>query len=108
MSIHDQSARGKGTFRMVPDKLWMDGRVEGSDLKVWCALCWLARSRPHVDATDDAIAGAAKIGARTVRRSLSRLEDLGFLERTDGDRGRRIVLRPEGRGAGRPSFGVIG
>ena len=104
----DDAARGKGTFRMVPDQLWMDRRSEGSDLKVWCALCYLGRSRPHIDATDDAIAHVARIGRRTVQRSLARLEQLGYLERAEGDRGRRIVLRPEGQGGDQPSFGVIG
>ena len=37
MSIDDQPPRAKGTFRMVPDRLWMHDRVDGTDIKVWCA-----------------------------------------------------------------------
>jgi AraC-like DNA-binding protein len=107
MSIGDEGPRGKGTFRMVPDKLWQNEAIGGSDLVVWCALCWLGRQKPWVDATDATIARAAKVSARTLSRSLDRIESLGFIRRVDAERGRRIVLKPEGAGELGPRLSVF-
>lgn len=86
------------TFRMVPDRLWLDRRLRGSDLKVWCALLFLARGRDYTDATDDAIASQLGISPRTVRDSLYRLERASFIERQRNGENRHTYLRPEGDG----------
>ncbi len=94
------------TFRMVPDRLWIDRRLGGSDLKVWCALCFLCRGRDFTDATDDAIAHQLGLSPRTVRDSLRRLETAGFLSRDRQGEARRITLRPEGDGRPIPELGL--
>ena len=96
---------------MIADRLWKDRNIAGTDLKVWCALEFIARGRGYLVATDEAIAEECGISPRTVRDSLQRLERAGFLRRDrDESGGRRITLRPDGPDGmpAAPEFRVIG
>lgn len=95
---------------MVPDRLWLDPRLQASDVRLWCALNFTARGREFSDATDAALAEMMGLSPQTVRRSLLRLEECRFIERSRQGEGREITLRPEGDGGSVPEmeFRVVG
>ena len=80
--------RTRGKFRMVPDSLWMTAKP--TDVVVWCALCQIARDRPDVESSNGAIARNAGISLATLKRSLSRLAELGFV-RPEGETTKRVI-----------------
>jgi DNA-binding GntR family transcriptional regulator len=91
---------------MVPDRLWLDRRLNATDVRIWCVLAFLARARDHTDATDAAIGDQVGLSARTVRDSLRRLESCGFVGRDRQGEARIITLRPEGDGNPVPELGL--
>ena len=84
---------------MVPDRLWLDSLLQAQDVRLWCALAFIARGRDHCDATDAALADAVHASERTVRDSLRRLELAGYIDRRGRGPGRLIGLHPEAGGA---------
>lgn len=90
--------RASETFRMVPDRLWTHPDLQPFDLKLWCAMSFLARGRGRTDATDKVIAHQADASPQTVRRGLQRLESAAFISRAMDGRDRIITLNPEGTG----------
>ncbi|MBV8318852.1 MAG: hypothetical protein JOZ53_28275 [Planctomycetaceae bacterium] len=103
MSI-DKTSRAVETFRMVPDRLWLDPRLQANDVRLWCALTFAARGRDHTDVTDRGLAAMMKWSPQTVRRSLLRLEDCRFIERARRGEARVITLRPGGDGRAVPGL----
>jgi hypothetical protein len=86
------------TFRMVPDRLWLDRTVQPIDIKLWCCLCFLARGRAECNPTDALLAEKMETSQQTVRRALLRLESANFIGRRMDGRTRIVVLKPEGDG----------
>ena len=82
--------RWRGTFRMVPDALWMHDALQPVDIKVWCALWMHARDSPDVVSTNASRAGSANISLATLKRSLSRLTEVGFV-RPEGETTKRVI-----------------
>jgi transcription initiation factor IIE alpha subunit len=76
----------------------MNPRLTPTDVRVWCALAFLARGRDYTEATDDAIGKQLAVSPRTVRDSLSRLDHESFIERRRHGEARRITLVWEGNG----------
>lgn len=95
---------------MVPDRLWASERIQATDVRLWCALSFLARGRGYCEATDATLAAKIRLSEQTVRRSLLRLEECRFIERSRQGEGRIITLRPDGDGEPVPelAFRVIG
>jgi hypothetical protein len=89
------SARGF-YWRMVPDALWRHPDLEPIDIKVWCALLLYARDRGECNPTNAGLAETVGCSPATLKRSLSRLEDAGFLVGESKGPHRTIKLRPEG------------
>jgi hypothetical protein len=94
------------TFRMVPDRMTFDERLERGDIHVWCVLAFFARDRDHADVTDAMLADRARVSERTIRDSLARLERSGFISRRREGPGRIITLIPEGDGQPIPAFSL--
>jgi hypothetical protein len=90
--------RALESFRMVPDRLWTHQDLQLFDIKLWCALQFLARSRGYCEPTDATLAEKTDASQQTVRRSLQRLEAAEFIARTMDGRTRVITLKPEGDG----------
>lgn len=84
-------------FSMVPNALFTDRSLEPIDCLVWCHLCLNARGRGFADPTDKSLAEAMGIVDRTVKRSLARLEDAGFIRRERNGPKRIIHLIPDNR-----------
>src|SRR4051812_14935544 len=80
------------TFRMVPDKLWLDPRLKPVDIKLWCVLGFTARGREYTDATDSTLAEMMGMSERTIRESFLRLEECRFIRRKRQGEGRIITL----------------
>jgi DNA-binding MarR family transcriptional regulator len=89
-------AKATETFRMVPDRLWLDKTLQPIDIKLWCCLCFLARERGECSPTDATLAEKMEASQQTVRRCLHRLEAAQFIGRAMDGRTRIISLRPEG------------
>ena len=94
------------TFRMVPDRLWADLRLEGSDVRLWCVLSFLARGKDAIDATDASLADLVGLSERAIRDCLGRLQDCGFIKRHGRGRNRTLTLHPEGDGEHVPALGL--
>lgn len=93
-------------FRMVPDRLWLDHRLHAQDVRLWCALAFIARGRPYCDATDAALAEACNASERTIRDALGRLERAGYIIRNNRGPGRLIDLHPESDGSQSAELGL--
>jgi DNA-binding Lrp family transcriptional regulator len=89
---------GREKFRMVPDRLWLDLRLHAADVRVWCALAFTARERGFADTTDATLAEMVHLSERSVRDSLSRLQEAKFIRRQGRGSNRTISLHPEGDG----------
>ena len=99
-----KSARALETFRMVPDRMTFDDRLESHDVRLWCIMLFLARGRDTCDATDVTLAEKLGANERTIRRALVRLESCQFItRRREGER-RIITLNPQGDGQLIPEF----
>lgn len=86
-----------GTFRMVPDKLTYDPRLESLDVRLWCVLSHSGRFRGYSTATDEWISRYLKVSTPTIQRSLSRLHKAGYIRRARTPcGGRKTTLHPEG------------
>lgn len=83
---------------MVPDRLWADARLDHLDVRLWCVLAFIARGRDQCDPTDATLASKLRISDRTVRRSLDRLHQAGYIERQRVGESRVITLKPTGDG----------
>ena len=103
MSI-DKTPHVVETFRMVPDRLWLDPRLQANDVRLWCALTFTARGRDHTGVSDQGLAAMMGWSPQTVRRSLLRLEECRFIERARQGEGRMITLRPGGDGRAVPKL----
>lgn len=92
--------RQRETFRMVPDRMTFDARLEPGDTRIWCCLLFLARypSKNTLEATDAVIADKLKLSQQTLRRALQRLEKCQYIRRAMDGRTRIITLNPEGDG----------
>src|SRR3954452_2950421 len=97
MSI-GRPVRALETFRMVPDRMTFDDRLESHDVRLWCIMLFLARGRDTCDATDATLAEKLGANERTIRRSLVRLEKCQFISRKRQGERRIIALNPEGDG----------
>lgn len=93
-----QPFRCAETFRMVPDRLWLDPRVKPFDIRLWCALAFFARDRGLCMPTDATLAEKLGVSDRTIRRGLRGLEDAGFVRAGMEGRERVIRLTPDGDG----------
>jgi hypothetical protein len=91
MSI-DKTSHGVETFRMVPDRLWLDPRLQANDVRLWCALTFTARGRDRTGVSDQGLAKMMGWSPQTVRRSLLRLEECRFIERARRGEGRMITV----------------
>ncbi len=89
-------------FSMVPNALFTDPTLELQDIKTWCYLCLYARGRGYAEATDIKMAQDMGVIDRTVKRSIARLEDAGFIRRERKGPKRTIHLIPEGRAEAAP------
>lgn len=92
------------TFRMIPDRLWSDHRLEHVDIRLWCVLAFVARGRETCEATDITLAEKLAVSERTIRYSLSRLEQCEFIARERVGEARIITLRPQGDGQNTSEF----
>ncbi len=115
MKSRDESRRihrgtgGNGvreTFRMIPDRLWLNSGIKDFDLRLWCCLWFHARDRGHCFETDAQIAETMGVSIKTVQRGLRNLERGEFLTREMVGRERRLNLRPEGDGQPIPEFAL--
>jgi hypothetical protein len=88
---------GSYHFSMVPNTLFTDRSLEPQDCLTWCYLCLNARGRGFCNSTDKSLASAMEITDRTVRRSLDRLEQAGFIRRERKGPQRTIHLIPENK-----------
>jgi hypothetical protein len=82
--------RMRGTFRMIPDALWTHQSLELIDIKVWCALCLHARDEWYTASSNASLAASAETSVPTLKRSLSRLSQTGFV-RIEGATSRRVL-----------------
>jgi hypothetical protein len=89
-------------FRMVPDTLWRHPDLKPMDTHVWCALLLYSRDRGECNPTNKGLAETVGCSVATVKTSLSRLEDAGFIEGESRGPHRTIRLRPEGWGEAAP------
>ncbi len=113
MGIEPRRARLEGspprsseTFRMVPDRMTFDERLERGDIHVWCVLAFFARDRDHTEVTDAMLADKARVSERTIRDGLARLERSGFISRRREGMVRIITLMPDGDGQPIPEFSL--
>jgi hypothetical protein len=99
MVIGDGTSLPSGGYRfsMVPNALFMDQSLEPQDCLTWCYLCLHARGRGFVDSTDKSLADAMGVVPMTVRRSLGRLENAGFIRRERCGPKRVIHLIPDNK-----------
>lgn len=90
----------QGTFRMIPDRMTFDERLDPGDVRVWACLAFLARfpTRSETTATDHAIAEKLRVSPQTIRRALLRLEQAGYIARGRDGQSRVITLQPNGDG----------
>jgi DNA-binding MarR family transcriptional regulator len=105
MGIDRGSATHEG-FRMIPDRMLLDQRLEAIDVRLWGILLFIARGRPECDPSDAILAARLGVSDRTVRRALDRLEDCRFVSRRRSGDARFITLRPEGDGEMPAEFGL--
>jgi Mn-dependent DtxR family transcriptional regulator len=82
----------------------MSPDLETTDIKTWCYLTLHARGRGFCESTDKVLAEAMSVVPLTVKRSLARLEDAGFIRRERKGRNRIIHLIPEGKPDAKPVF----
>jgi hypothetical protein len=87
---HTTGNRMRGTFRMIPDALWTNPALELIDIKVWCALCLHAREDWFTASSNASLAASAETSVPTLKRSLSRLSQTGFV-RIEGATSRRVL-----------------
>jgi biotin operon repressor len=83
-------------WRMVPDTLWRHPDLKPMDTHVWCALLLYARDRGECQATNKSLAETVGCSLATIKTSLSRLEDAGFIVGESRGPHRTIKIRPEG------------
>ena len=90
----------QGTFRMIPDRMTFDDRLDPGDMRVWACLAFMARfpTRATLVATDQAIAAKLRTSPQTLRRSLQRLDQAGYITRTREGQTRLLTLNPGGDG----------
>lgn len=93
----ERSVPSSYRFSMVPNTLFMDRSLEPQDCLTWCYLTLNARGRGYSDSTDKQLAEAMGVVDRTVRRSLDRLEEAGFVRRERKGPKRTIHLIPDNR-----------
>jgi hypothetical protein len=94
-----QVPSGEGYYwRMCPDSLYLHSDLEPIDIKVWLILCLCARDRGQCNPTNASLAETARCSVRTIKYSLSRLEDAGFVVGETRGPYRTIRLRPDGWG----------
>ena len=84
-------------FSMVPNALFLDKSLEPQDCLTWCYLTLNARGRGFADATDKQLAESMGVVDRTIRRSLDRLQQAGFIRRERKGPQRTIHLIPDNR-----------
>jgi helix-turn-helix protein len=94
--------RWQGTFRMVPDALWLHPDLQPIDTHVWCALLLCARDRGECSPTNKSLAETLSCSVRTVKYSLARLEAVGFIVIQSRGPHRTIMLRPDGSNITQP------
>lgn len=80
---------------MIPDGLWQHPDRQPIDGMVWCALVFIARDRDDVTTTNRALAEAAMTSVRTLRRSLTRLVNMGFVKPEGTTSNRVLRLCPD-------------
>lgn len=96
-STRPRTDRKVTPFRMVPDRMAYDPRLEAIDIRLWCVMSHIGRYHAHCIATDNALATRLRVSVPTVQRSLVRLQKAGYIRRFRHQKGdRRITLRPEG------------
>src|SRR4051794_17420636 len=87
-----------GAFAVVPHALWRHPDIEAMDVVVWLALDLFARGAETCSPTNASLAETVGTSTRTLKRSLARLEDAGFIVGESRGPHRTITLRPEGWG----------
>ncbi len=92
-----QQKRQRKTFRMLPDALFTHPETQPQDLMTWCYLGLHARNRGFCHVTDRQLAEDMGVVQMTVRRSLARLDKMGFIIRERNANERTIVLCPDGK-----------
>ena len=75
------SMRPPVPFAAIPHDVAADPRLTPTDLRVLATLLFYARQKTICYPSDDAIAARVHRHPGTVRRSLKRLEDIGYLHR---------------------------
>jgi hypothetical protein len=83
---------------MVPDTLWLHPDLEMIDTHVWMSLLFYARDRMECSPTNRGLAEMVKVGVRSVKYSLVRLQNAGFISIESRGPYRTIRLHPEGNG----------
>ncbi len=91
-----------GAFTVVPHGLAWHPKTEDVDLKMWLALDLCARGAETCSPTNATLAEMTGRSVRTVKRSLARMEDAGFIVGESKGPHRTIRLRPEGWGEAAP------
>jgi hypothetical protein len=96
------------SFRMIPDRMTFDPRLDPGDMRVWACLAFLARfpTRMETTVTDQAIGEKLRVSPQTIRRALLRLERAGYLTRSRDGQSRVITLQPGGDGEPIAEFGL--
>ena len=75
------SGRPPVPFAALPHDIISDPRLTPTDLRVLAALFYYARSHPRCWPSDESLSTRVHRHPGTVRRSLHRLEDLGYIRR---------------------------
>ena len=91
-----------GAFAVVPHALAWHADIEPMDVMVWLALDLFARGAETCTPTNAGLAETVGCSVRTIKRSLARLEDAGFVVGESKGPHRTIRLRPEGWGEAAP------
>jgi DNA-binding IclR family transcriptional regulator len=91
-----------GAFAVVPHALAWHPKTEPVDVMVWLALDLFARGAETCSPTNAGLAETVGRSVRTIKRSLARLEDAGFIVGESNGPHRTIRLRPEGWGEAAP------
>ncbi len=97
MNIGNRGVSLEG-FRMVPDVMLFDPQVKDTDLRTWAVLCFFARGRMHTTATNASLAESMGVSLATLKRSLARLEEAGFIYAEHAGPDRTLFLVPRGKG----------
>jgi DNA-binding Lrp family transcriptional regulator len=93
---------------MTPDRMLFDVvRLDDSDIRLWGVLAYNARFKGYCTSTDEQLAATLDRSPQTIRRSLKRLQDAGYITRPKEQGGsRRIILHPDGDGQPVAGMGV--